>query len=403
MRIQCAPLFVQRSVVAALADCWGRMGSLAQERCEAALVRHAAGDAAMVRLLSRPELPASLRKLRLAATGRLAALGSCMFGEVGRDVQKEEAKLEQLASLDRAAEEENLRQQRQQRQQAAAERRRRRDRGGEEEVGGQPGSSKRRREGGGGEVEEEAEGRDRARGQGGSESHGQEQQRREFLATEGAGGGGGQAMGAVQLEHLAGDREVDEGALMRLQAELMAVRPHAGREALPREVYILLQMPQLDRCLEMAGVREVPDEVLLLLVEELVTEAMSQRQAQAFLRTVFLAKVMGLAQPASRALLAAILKASKDHPRAAIHHLVLPLLRQPDLGSAQVEVANRIVKEGLQEAPKLQLLSAILDMHNPSQPGVQGVPLTHVSIAILQVGIPLDPPLSTLAPRYPPA
>jgi hypothetical protein len=47
-------------------------------------------------------------------------------------------------------------------------------------------------------------------------------------------------------------------------------------------------------------------------------------------------QVQGLSQPASRALLSALVRASKSHPRAIVHELILPLVRTEDLGSAQV-------------------------------------------------------------------
>ena len=49
-------------------------------------------------------------------------------------------------------------------------------------------------------------------------------------------------------------------------------------------------------------------------------------------------QVRGLCQPASRALLSALVRAAKSHPRAVIQELILPLVRDKDLGSAQVPI-----------------------------------------------------------------
>jgi hypothetical protein len=375
LRIQMAPVFMQRSVAAVLASCWGKISPTVQRTSEAALARLASGDVAIARLLTIPGVPASLRSIHhsTAAKSRMALLGASAFGKVAKEIRAHETRWESLAVLERESAEKEEAASREAAAAAAAACRRESKRGsgeggGEGEQGGGGGG------GGGGEggdgqsrkrkksasAEEEIDQRQaQSSSIGGHQGHGDG---RGGGASTGGGGGEGKKKGSEKLAVLE-EAQPNVAALGALRASLEAMRVHAGKDSLPKEVYQLLESPQLDKSLELAGLCTVADEVLLLIVGELVNDATSQRQVQSIMRSVLLARVLQLKQPASRALLAAILKTCKEHPRAAINYLVMPLLRLPDVGSAQVEVVNRIIKEGLQEPPKQQLLSAILDMH----------------------------------------
>jgi len=388
LRIQIVPVFMQRSVAAVLASCWGKISPAVQQTSEAALAHLASSDAAIARLLTIPGVPASLRSIHdsKAATSRLALLGASTFGKVAKEIRAHEARWESLAKLEReAAEKEEAASREAAAAAAACGRESKRgggERGGEGKQGeadgggagdGEDGQSRKRRKSA--SVEEEINQRQaQSSSVGGHQGHGDG---RGGGASTGGGGGEGKKKGSERLAVLE-EAQPNAVALGALRASLEAMRVHAGKDALPKEVYQLFESPQLDKSLELAGLCTVADEVLLLIVGELVNEATSQRQVQSLMRSVLLARVLKLTQPASRALLAAILKTCKEHPRAAINYLVMPLLRLSDVGSAQVEVVNRIIKEGLQEPPKQQLLSAILDMHrqDSSRPYIHQIPQT---------------------------
>ena len=56
-------------------------------------------------------------------------------------------------------------------------------------------------------------------------------------------------------------------------------------------------------------------------------------------------KVTNLMQPASRILFTAIVNCAKHYQKPIVYGLLLPLVQDPTIGLAQVEVINRVVKD----------------------------------------------------------
>mmetsp|Transcript_19210 Transcript_19210/g.30000 ORF Transcript_19210/g.30000 Transcript_19210/m.30000 type:complete len:125 (-) Transcript_19210:422-796(-) len=88
--------------------------------------------------------------------------------------------------------------------------------------------------------------------------------------------------------------------------------------------------------------------------------------------------------------------ASKRHPRAAVKSLISPLLGDPDIGSAQVEVINRFVKEGLPASIHADFLSVILNPQPSEASGLarQAQPLGPSQVSVLYALILLKPQLT---------
>jgi hypothetical protein len=170
----------------------------------------------------------------------------------------------------------------------------------------------------------------------GGESGGEEV--RGVDAGRGGGGGDGGADGDGLPAH--------ECLLVKaLHAKLRALPAHASEGDMPAGLGAVLEMKpkHLHHAIALLHLDELPDEVILVVGRTLLKEGVGMKQASIYMSLVLVPKLLALKQPASRALLGAVMEAGKAHPRAAQDCLILPLLAKHHLvASSQVQVMNRI-------------------------------------------------------------
>ena len=181
--------------------------------------------------------------------------------------------------------------------------------------------------------------------------------------------------------------------LKSMQTRLKGLRAHASEADVPAGLTSVLLMKPLDEALVLLQLGELPDEVLAIVGKALLKQGMGIKQASAYMSVVLLPKLQALSQPASRALLSAVTDAAKLHSRAAQDALILPLLAQQDaVGTSQVEVLNRVVKDCIPLTSQPALLLALIHRQPASGDGPR--PLNHTDVAVILGLLSAKPPLS---------
>eukprot|EP00960_Hanusia_phi_P067719 766684-Hanusia_phi.AAC.6 len=182
-------------------------------------------------------------------------------------------------------------------------------------------------------------------------------------------------------------------------------------------------------CLRLDDQEEYSDDLFCLVSDYILDDSSGHREASCFMKAVFVPKVKGLTQPASRILLGTITSAVRRHTQAARDSFVLPLLEYPDLGtndvvcvmgkidsdvgSSQIEVLTRVIKESFTPQTQVSLLDALIgckfndpkgpidslladvidrkrqDLADASHPH----PLQHAHVAIVHAVLLLKPPI----------
>lgn len=114
--------------------------------------------------------------------------------------------------------------------------------------------------------------------------------------------------------------------------------------------------------------------------------SVAMRSAVAVLEVAFLHRVRSLQSPASRVLYTMLAKLAATQPRAVTNALVLPLLEDPDMGLAQSELIDRLIKqtEASDEAQAAVLRHACSLRHS------WGEPLIRVVTSMLSSGTKVD-------------
>ena len=129
----------------------------------------------------------------------------------------------------------------------------------------------------------------------------------------------------------------------------------------------------------------VTDDALWALTQRLVTTDCSFRLASDFVAEVAFPRVSALSSTASRPLLRTCQWLGKHQPKAVQSQLLLPLLVDPAMGSAQAELVLRSVKES--PAPLVQeLLEGAL---GEAPPPPWGEPLLHTWHSVLGLRLAL--------------
>jgi hypothetical protein len=131
---------------------------------------------------------------------------------------------------------------------------------------------------------------------------------------------------------------------------------------------------------------ELADPAVLLLAKQLVQESTPLRLCITLCRDVLRPKMVGLAVPASRPLLAAVLHLGQRQPKVLRQELLLPLLRGADFGPPQTEVVLRATRDSPdRDAAAARLLAevAVLPTAGAAGPPVWGDAMLHLVHTLL--------------------
>jgi len=129
----------------------------------------------------------------------------------------------------------------------------------------------------------------------------------------------------------------DSTALKALSTKLKSLRAHAAESDMPSALNAVMLLKPLDEALRILDLSHLPDEVLVVVGKVLLSEGAGLKQASTYMSVVLFPKLQALTQPASRALLSAVLHAAKEHPRAAEQSIVLRFLASHEfVGTSQV-------------------------------------------------------------------
>ncbi|XP_038676296.1 Fanconi anemia group E protein [Scyliorhinus canicula] len=107
---------------------------------------------------------------------------------------------------------------------------------------------------------------------------------------------------------------------------------------------------QLEKLCLLLRLSELPEHLLPLACNRLIslTSDLSYSNATVLTRNLFLTKVLSLAEPASRFLMAAITSFCKKYARPSCNALIGPVLQTPDIGNIQVELICRLTEDCLE-------------------------------------------------------
>ncbi|EKX47280.1 hypothetical protein GUITHDRAFT_106730 [Guillardia theta CCMP2712] len=186
-------------------------------------------------------------------------------------------------------------------------------------------------------------------------------------------------------------------SLQHLKTALRALKPHAKSSDLPQALKDVVKMERAEQAWNSLKMEELGDDLFCLVSDHILDDSSGHREASCYMRNVFVPRIKLLAQPASRVLLGTIMNAVTRHSHAARDSFVLPLLEHPDLGTAQIEVLTRVIKEGFTAQTQLALLDALLDVVDMKRGSLtdaaQPHPFQHAHVAIVHSILLLKPPI----------
>ena len=220
--------------------------------------------------------------------------------------------------------------------------------------------------------------------------------------VESAAGAGGPAAAAAEQES---DRAAEWASLRVSVAALRVSTAAAESEAVIEQVATSLEgalvAQELGACMTGLGLgasapEGVVDEALLALARRLITVDCSFRLATEFIKGAVLPRIASLAVTASRPLLATCQLVTSVQPRAAQGNLLLPLLCDHNMGSAQAELVLRAIKgdgkDGAGRLP-LEMVQALLaEALGDAPPPPWGDPLLHTWHSVLGLRLALSGP-----------
>eukprot|EP01120_Amphizonella_sp_Union-15-10_P012072 TRINITY_DN530_c0_g4_i1.p1 TRINITY_DN530_c0_g4~~TRINITY_DN530_c0_g4_i1.p1 ORF type:complete len:437 (-),score=66.81 TRINITY_DN530_c0_g4_i1:169-1479(-) len=160
--------------------------------------------------------------------------------------------------------------------------------------------------------------------------------------------------------------------LDRMKDKLFSFGNEASRSVLEIEEISKLNdfsIEKLGRACEYLELDKISDEALSILCKCFATLDLSYSKCIVFLSKSLLPKAMDLQYKASRILEACFQTTAKEHPKAMIDAVLIPLCRRSVLGPAQMELIKRVTKLALSSEMNLDFLRSMLDSDDASTSG----------------------------------